>query len=414
MKRSNLPWSLLALSLLAALVLATLFILPGRTAQAPPAGEVDKLIKQLGDKSPALREAASHRLVELAGADLALRAALKSPDPEIARRAALILTERSRRGLARMKEYAKNGEVDQAVELFVWRSNWEDDKACWQVLTGLAAGLIERGRKKFGAAVPPPHDTLPAGDFGRYLKEVRPLFLAGPRIDPRKERTFRNGNYGFVASGTDLILEGGGNHDRALLAATGSFRYAGYLHSSVIYAGGPVEMEGVYQSLLVCDGDLKMSGGCFRSLVIVQGDVYWSGSGSIGGESLVIITGRLHLGSKYTEIAKTAKVRERQPDLLGFVKFFDPTREGVEVEAAKGGVRVKAVDATKAFAKAGLRVGDVITAVDGQASANPEAFRRQLRSALAREGYTLQISSGNEARQIRMPAAEQRQKVPKQ
>ena len=46
-------------------------------------------------------------------------------------------------------------------------------------------------------------------------------------------------------------------------------------------------------------------------------------------------------------------------------------------------MRVKAVDAGKVFAKAGLRVGDLITAVEHIPVKNTETFRVLLRRALA-------------------------------
>jgi membrane-associated protease RseP (regulator of RpoE activity) len=140
------------------------------------------------------------------------------------------------------------------------------------------------------------------------------------------------------------------------------------------------------------------------SLVIARGDIHCSNSGAVGSNSLVITSGRLHLG-RFAKVDKGAKVLERQATPLGFVKFFDPAREGIEVEAAKDGVRVKVAAEGKAFAKAGLRAGDVITAVDKEATADPEAFRRQLRSALAREeGPTLRILRAGKAVELKIPA----------
>ena len=77
---------------------------------------------------------------------------------------------------------------------------------------------------------------------------------------------------------------------------------------------------------------------------------------------------------------------------LQFVRFFNPVKEGVTVEAVTGGVRVQFVDAAKPFAKAGLQKSDVILAVDGKAVDSVEAFRKQLRGGFASaEGFTLQL-----------------------
>lgn len=413
-------WSLIVLfpsrSLLAAVALAGAFLPHCSSAQGDPGREVDELIRQLGDKSPKVREAATQRLVELDTAAPALRAALKSPDPEVARRAAWILQEMEQRpdriALARLAEHVRNGEVDRAVEAFTWRSKWEDEGACWHLLTGLALNLIERGSKEFGAPVPSP-DTpfLPVGDYKRYLDVTRPGFPPGPQFDPSKLRRERPGR-GFVVRGQDISI-GHSHESGALVAAVGSLRAeGGKLFSSVLYASGPVEMGDVYHSVIVCDGDLKVRtlGG---SLVIVRGDIHCRGP---VGNSLILLSGRFHLTSKFETIDTKTKLREKRSNFLGgFVKFFDPARAGVEVEPAKGGVRVKAVDGSKAFAKAGLRTGDVITAIDKEATADPEAFRRQLRSALARDqGPTLRVLRGAEVEQIRIPSGHAQGPPPRQ
>ncbi|HYT95585.1 MAG TPA: PDZ domain-containing protein [Gemmataceae bacterium] len=402
MTHALLCWALPFLSLFVALSLSLPCPLPACSEQEGAEQAVEELIRHLGDKRPVVREAATRRLLELKDATPALRAALKSPDPEIARRAAWILEEVGRRpgrqALARFTEHVKNGEIDQAVECFVWRSQWEDDKACWQVLTGLAADLIERGRKEFGEVVPRPSNWLPAGDLERYLKAVRPSFFVGSRVWPAKLR--KPDGVGIVLRGKDVVVEGA-SVDAALIACAGGLR-ARELSLSVIYASGPVELRMLHNSVLICDGDLTVTS-VAHSLVIVRGDVHCVKSGAVSS-SLVIMSGRFHLG-KYETLGKTAKLREGQTKFLDFVKFFDPVREGIEVEAAKRGVRVKTVEASKLFAKSGLQVGDVITAVDKQATADPEAFRRQLRSALAREAFTLQVARGDESRQIRISTA---------
>jgi hypothetical protein len=399
-----------SLGLLAVLAIASPSAQRAPGGQDGPGREVAELIRQLGDKRAAVRAAAARKLLEVEGAVPGLRAALKSPDPEVARRAAQILDEISRRSgrraLAQLAKHAKDGEIDRAVELLVWRPKWDDDNACWQVLTRLAAELIERGRKEFGGtAVLQPDRVLPAGDFGRFVKDVRPIFLSGPRVHPGKQRRIMKGDYnpneGFVLRGKDLVIDGGDNVG-GLLASAGSV-HAILLRSSVIYASGPVEISEVRNSLLVCDGDLRVNSISY-SLVIARGDIHCSNSGAVGSNSLVITSGRLHLG-RFAKVDKGAKVLERQATPLGFVKFFDPDREGIEVEAAKDGVRVKVAAEGKAFAKAGLRAGDVITAVDKEATADPEAFRRQLRSALAREeGPTLRILRAGKAVELKIPA----------
>src|SRR5262249_13593876 len=164
----------------------------------------------------------------------------KSPDPEVAHRAALILKELDRRpgerALARLKAHGKNREVDQAVEILVWRPKWEDENACWQVLTALAADLIQRGGKEDGAGLIPASEKLPAGDFARYVKVMRPLFLTGTRIQPGKHPNAEPG-VGLVVRGTDVVFEGARAYPGVLVAAAGSFRFPPFeLENAVVFA----------------------------------------------------------------------------------------------------------------------------------------------------------------------------------
>ena len=78
-------------------------------------------------------------------------------------------------------------------------------------------------------------------------------------------------------------------------------------------------------------------------------------------------------------------IRENYHDGLGIIKFFDPKQAGLEAEAAAKGVRLKAVHERTAF-DGRLRVGDVVTAIDAEATPDPEKFRRALRRALAGVG----------------------------
>jgi hypothetical protein len=313
---------------------------------------------------------------------------LKSPDHEIARRAEQILEEMRRRQeprtLARLKAHGKDGEVDRAVELFAGRPRWDDEPAGWQVLSGLAADLIDRGRKELGRnTVPTPNDFLPAGNFDRFVKLFHTMNLVGPVVSPhteqRRQRKPGGQVVGFVVRGQNLVLEHSSPEYPGLLAATGSFRGRRLLNS-VLYANGSVAIGDITCSVVVCDGDLK-AGRIWNSLVIARGDVRGTGSYSVG-DSLVITSGRFHL-DKYGQVWKDVKVLERQAAPLGFVKFFDPAREGVEVEAGRLGARVKAVADGKPLARAGLRAGDVVTAVDGTPVSTPDSFRRLLRKGFA-------------------------------
>lgn len=73
-------------------------------------------------------------------------------------------------------------------------------------------------------------------------------------------------------------------------------------------------------------------------------------------------------------------------------------REFFGVKAGEG-VLVASVDAESAAEKAGLKAGDVITAVDGQSVSTPSAFGREVRS---RTTFTLKVVRDKQEREIRV------------
>ena len=98
-------------------------------------------------------------------------------------------------------------------------------------------------------------------------------------------------------------------------------------------------------------------------------------------------------------------LEENQPRPLKFVTWFDVAREGLTVEAADGGVKVKTVEDKKPFGKAGLRAGDLIVEVDNEAASSPNVFRQLLRRALTGDyGVRLRICRGSDAKNFFVPS----------
>jgi hypothetical protein len=172
-------------------------------------------------------------------------------------------------------------------------------------------------------------------------------------------------------------------------------------NNSIILAGGPVEVESMGGPLLVCAADVKCCD-VSRCLLIARGDVQIRGYVK---DCVIIAAGSVQfLPNKVLDgkipRRQNVEVKEHEPNPLGFVKWFDPASVGVTVEAAAGGVCVKA--AAKSFAAAGLRAGDLLTALDGEAVKSTDDFRLLLRAKLA-DGGKMLFSVRRDGHDLKVP-----------
>jgi hypothetical protein len=368
---------------------------PGCRAEEPAAGkrDVKELIAQLGSQSFEVREAATRRLKEREDAAAALREALKSGDPEVARRAREILDALARRAgerpFAAFADAAKRGAVDQAVERLVRRDRWDDEEACWKALAGLADKLTALERQRFDKVSLSGEHRGDDRELRRVQRHVRPK-RAGDR---HPSVGLWEGRF-VLRAGEDF--EAGIPTAGFLIAAAGNVEVPSITHSAV-FAGGSVDVKGsIGNSLVVCDGDVTSRHIIKDSLIIARGKVRCD---------MVVENSRIISGGgvewKHPELVKDSKVLEKEAKPLGFVTFFDPADAGITVESAEGEVRVKKVEKGKAFAAAGLRADDLVTALDGEAVKDAESFRRLLRAKLAVEGTTtFKVRRGDKAVEI--------------
>jgi membrane-associated protease RseP (regulator of RpoE activity) len=220
-----------------------------------------------------------------------------------------------------------------------------------------------------------------------------------------------------------LFLRGGeicpdqGLVSLAVLAAYGPVRLPAP-GSGFIFAADSVAVEG-QGAFVVSDGEAQVGsahagGADSASLIIARKDITLGGAEQClvlaGGRvrikgwlrDCVIVSGKDVVAEESPQHAyKNCTIKQHQPDPFGFVRFFDPVQEGITVEGAREGLRVKAVAAGKPFALAGVRPGDMIVAVDGDDTDAPEVFRRQLRRAwVAEEGAALRIIRGGKTEEI--------------
>jgi hypothetical protein len=386
----------------ASLPLSLALSLPCCLAEQPAdrSQEIDKLIAQLGSSEFETREDATRLLKQREDAAPALRRALKSPDREVARRAQEILdsfaAQRRKQALARLADLAKSGPIDQMVEAFVGRTDWDDETRCWEVVADVLGRLRDGEQRADGKSFAPsdkvllrPDDVLPTvlRDLGIKTAGTRssePKPWKG-RIVLRAEEILRAGDVTFC-----------------LVAVSGKTK-THQIGASVVFAGDSIDVDsGIHHSVVVCDGDVTVGNVIRDSLIIARGAVRCD-YGAYG--SRVIMGGQYQ--SKRPDQIQGSKIVEKESKPLGFVKFFDPADVGIKVETADGGVRVKEAAKDKRFAAAGLRADDLVTTINGDAVKDAEGFRRQLRARLAvEEEIVLKVRRDRQTLEVRVPSKE--------
>jgi hypothetical protein len=398
----------------------------------PPA-RVEELIRQLGSDKHAEREAASRRLLHAEGAAPALRRALSSSEREVARRARAILgafeRRRQARALERLKAAAKAGDADLVAEGLACWGGGDGDAACWQAALDLGWRVVDYDRK--GPKRVSDERSMPQRDFARFLWDRRPRALPPGRPDlkvPRGGPPRGLPDIGqFLARGERLVI--GARATSSLFAASES-AHLGRVGGTFVFAGGPVRLEfgsrvvvfsdgdvefglapgsrdnddvGAINSVLVARGAVRCPPGMQNCLVLAGGDVTVP-----EGATLVNTTLR---SARDVRVPKSARLirntaTERQvKGVFGPVRFFETTNVGVEAAPCKFAVRVTAVDGKKAFAKAGLKVGDLVTSLNASEATTPERFRRLLRRAIAdgSAAAELRVRRGDQWLTVRVP-----------
>lgn len=369
---------------------------PQTPQQPPPEEPIAELIERLGSDVPEVREKATEQLLRRPEAAPELRKALKSADAEVARRASQILdafAEReSSRALDKLKAFAKQGQADRLVEWLVRQPKDKNDDASWQVVSDIAKMLIAATDKPVIQLDPGGSDEcFPFGDFARYRAALRPQFVIGRNFTRRDFHDIRCVIRAEEVSyhpdlATSLIVSAG--HITSPRSSS--------ITNSIILANGPIDSEALQDSVVVCDGDVTARG-CKGCIIVARGKVRCLERAS---DSLVV-TSSTFQGPEKPFVTSKCTIREREAEPLGRIHFFDPAREGIEVVSEKGTVSVKTATKGKAFARAGIRPGDVVLAVDEGDVASVESFRKLLRRAVATQSeVSLKVRRDGEIRSL--------------
>ncbi len=397
----------------------------GNAAEGPAAINLERLLKDLGSDQFETREAATRALEALEDEPIGLREILKSPDLEVRRRVDRILKsyvpKRARRGLAKAVALAKEGRVEEMVERLALWNEFDREKERGKTIAELTARAFEWEHRHFF--------NLEA--FYQGFK------LGGPRFKSRSQRKKYSESelrelreppsvediaevqtkYKEVR-GKNIVEE---NIQRAAVGtiylASGDVRLPG-VFCGVIFANGNVEVLQAQNTIIFCAGDFmcdctKKGGPLDHCLIVANGEVRCSTL----VRDCTIVAGRsvsIPKGAKiYSSAILTIKA-DRSP-----VKFFVPETVGLTVGQhyrgntivdIKGnpitgdGVRINEVRKDSPFA-AGLRVEDVIIAVDKIEVRTNERFRKVLCGKLAEGGPTITFTLLRAGKTVEVPIA---------
>jgi hypothetical protein len=381
------------------------------TVSAADALTVNELIRRLGSEDFQEREKATKLLLERPEALPELRKALDSDDPEVRRRASDLVDRigqrQAKRGLTKASSLARVGKVDQAIERVVRWAESDPEGMSLEPLRDIAAKLLDEEKRQFGKVRMSnvgKDDPNPLRDFATF-KKVGNYRMLHSRLSIVQEKdgvflirgagvTAKKGLCdSFVVSTGDILVTGG---PRDGLAKT------------LLFACGSVILDvqgGDHSLVVVCDGDVTIQDGLggrflYGCLIIAGGNVFLPKD----VHDTTIIAGGTVKRPKGDRILNTA-IRENERNALGLIRFFDPAEAGIEVDADKDAVKVKAAHKGKPFAEAGLRPGDLVTQINGTKTPSLAEFRKRLRAALAEGGPTTTLTVQRSGKTLTIPVA---------
>lgn len=305
---------------------------------------------------------------------LNLRKELKSPDLEVRRRVVQILEayvpKQAKRGLARVKDLAREGRVDEMAECLVLWKKWDKTQE-WRALVDLCSRLALESERTYGKT-----------EFELSIKRIQAN--TPPRaVPPKNLADHWQASLKLVREDNVALVDKLDWEPRRMIIAPGNV-HSNVSRQGIVVAGGNVQISSVDSSVLICDGDCEVFGGINDSLIIVRGKLTCPrqiNKSVILSESCLVVPNRLMVWD--CAIINGGKNR--------LVHFFDPREVGLEAwedvdktgkVVPNGGARIYKIREGTPFASR-LRVADVVTAINGTETPSFEIFRRVLRRKLA-------------------------------
>jgi membrane-associated protease RseP (regulator of RpoE activity) len=182
-------------------------------------------------------------------------------------------------------------------------------------------------------------------------------------------------------------------------------------------------LSSITGSIVVCQGPVHGTAIIRNSIIFANGDITFAEPSTLGGcviicsgsietlsagDCLLIAAGTVKLTDDRRQEGKNSYVIiENAREALGLVKFYDTLQAGIEVAEAEGVVTVKKVPDGKPFAKAGLREGDRVLAVNGTKIGDAAALRKVIRqSAMANKEAVFKVKRAEQTLELTVALTE--------
>ncbi len=329
------------ISFLALLLVLAASGVPGALAErksGEPAESIEKLIEQLGDDNPKVREAATSKLKQRDEALPALKKALNSPDAEVRERAKVIITEIEKRLQARTVQAILDRGLDLYIDELVTHGK-EVGAADWPTVVALARTLSGKAGRDPDKGINP---------FTIDFMEYEVVFTDHWRHAQCTSKRVLTNN---VTSETTIGM--------AVVVCRDTAQFRSAIHNSIVLANGDIKQSElrsalIHDSVVFCDGNIHV-GSISESVVIATGSVTTTGR---NGPDCIVI--------------------QNEPNVRKLFNLFNPAQAGIEVAESKTEVKVERVH-DKPFAKARFQKGDVVLAVGDAKISGYDDFRKAVR-----------------------------------
>jgi hypothetical protein len=267
---------------------------------------VQAMLKELGSPSFQRREAATKWLLERPQAAGALRAALSSPDPEVKKRAGLILDHFARRPIRDLQAAIKDGNVERFIAMLNKWPKGQHEEAAWECVGEFTRTLLELHGKKGGGAIQLPF----------WGAAAPPLIISAQGA---KEETGYRDKCRFLRTGSlDIAQVNFPPPNGSVIIASQFVRIrAATFGDAAIFARGPVEIFDGHNIVIVSCDDVTVNFAISNALVIASGKVTCKASPT----NCRIISGKSVICNRQN--ASNCIITENELRPLGLIRFPD-------------------------------------------------------------------------------------------